>query len=224
MPNQITLCAEPFAPAPSSSGRATDITATVTDSGGEPVEGAVVNFSAGDPHACFTASAGTTDDRGQTTVTLTYPSPDVFGQAGVGVIPVTAAVNDDSKTVLINFYDPRLRPVKILNTERDEKTGLTKVGNIAIAFGVQALVYLPDTLADGDKATFYWGEYIAKKTCAKGEHVWVVEPGKLFIPEQALKQGNYRVWYSIENSAGHVIGALPLDAVITHGPHPVLMN
>ncbi|XBS69265.1 Ig-like domain-containing protein [Acerihabitans sp. KWT182] len=221
MSNQLTLSAEPFAPLPFPAGGVADITATVNDAEGNPLADAEVSFHVGAPHAALSVKGGTTDDQGQIGLTLTYPAPGVAGHSGTGVIPVTADTEGDSKTILINFYDPRLRPVKILNTQLNDTTGAILLGLRAIIFGVQALVYFPDTLADGDKATFYWGEFTARKTCAKGEHVWVVEPAKDFKSHQVFKPGKYRVWYSIENKAGEIIGSQPIETIINESPYAV---
>ncbi len=221
MSHQITLKAEPFAPMPSPAGGTAVITATVTDAAGEPLADIEVSFRTGVPYARFNAAAGMTDDRGQTRVSLTFPSPDAIDHSGAGVIPVTAASAQGSTTLLINFHDPFLKPVRILNAQKDEKTGITRIGNLAISLGVQAGVYFPDTLADGDKATFYWGKHSTRKTCAKGEYIWVVEPEKLFPAEQVLRPGEYRIWYSIENASGEVTGSEPVDIVIVDSPYSV---
>ncbi len=219
MPNQITLRAETFALTPTPTGGSVSITATVTDDQGKPLADINVSFLTGAPYAGLEPATGITDERGQAVVTLTYPIPNTSGHSGIGVIPVTADIGESSQTAWINFYDPRLKPIKIINTLLDEETGFTLLGRRAITFGVHTLIYFTDIIKEGDKVTFYWGDYSVRKTCVKDEHVWVISPGNEFHAEKSLKNGEYRVWYSIEDNAGKIIGAQPLDVLISESPY-----
>ncbi|WP_170975422.1 Ig-like domain-containing protein [Martelella alba] len=217
MSYQLTLTTSPLTPALSTTARTCELTAIVADVEGHPQQDIPVYFQTTHDKARLSATTCITDDRGTATATLRYPV--AATRAAVGMVQVTAAITGSEKTISVNFFDPALRPVRVLNSQCDA-AGTVRLGQTALAFGLQMLVYFPKTIADGDKAIFHWGEHIARKTLADKERVWVVTPQILSLPAKALEPGTYRVWYSLETTAGQTHGAKPVNVEIVSARFP----
>ncbi len=198
-------------------GQNVAILANVTDSvSGQPVAGVIVSFSTTIPYATFSSPTASTNAQGQAEVTLFYPILPPPGLSGAAVVPVTATIAGDSTTTFINFYNMGLTPIYLTNSTTSGE--LTFLSGAAISSGIQARITFPQNISYGDLITFFWESQSLQMFYTGGPLVWIIDINSAFNPTQALAQGDYIVWYFIQDILGNSSGSQPLFVRVSESP------
>ncbi|TKI04849.1 Ig-like domain-containing protein [Martelella alba] len=220
MANIISLAAVNSPAPPIPAGQTASLRATVTDSiTGLPQPGVTVTFSQDTVYGKVSPASATTDANGLAQSNLTYPDQQRPGITGSAVITATASISGAATSFIINFWDPELRPLLVLNTTPTSSPEVYTLTADIIQNGVQVLVYLPADIRYGDIVSFFWNQQFIQMVYQDGPLVWVINVNSSFSPEQTLSLGEYALWYMIEDFAGNKSGSMSLILEIKDSPY-----
>ncbi|MEA9390506.1 hypothetical protein SJI19_08125 [Acerihabitans sp. TG2] len=105
-----------------------------------------------------------------------------------------------------------------------------KAGNIltqqSIDAGVQARIIYPPDIAEGDEINFFWGINQLQKYYESGPIAWVINIKTAFLPSAALSDGNYAVYYNINDVFGNSRTSPQLDVTVqgSSATQPTLLS
>lgn len=198
------------------------LTATVIDADThEPASGVTLWFSTVIPLVTLSPDMGVTNDAGQLQTLIHYGDLPVLPM----VIPITAATAQGGATFLFNIYNPDFGWVSLTNVTINQSTGAAPIDGQAIAKGIQARIIYPAGISPGSKVTLYWGNLALEKEYDGGA-TWVINIQTAFgNPAVVLANGQYWVWYRLEDPEGISVGNRPINVTVTGSPYsePVLL-
>ncbi|WP_413736988.1 Ig-like domain-containing protein [Sodalis sp. RH21] len=215
MPNQITITANPKFQEARPAGVTANITATVRNPRThQPVAGVQVGFNSSVSQVGFSHTQVTTDRQGIAHTTITYPATP--GTGGSATLPISASISGNGASVELILYSSALRPAYITNLAP---------GNIindrSIAAGVQAIIYIPDSVLPGNIITLFWGAKSVQRAYNGDNFPWIIDIAEVFDDADILSNGDYLVFYSLSDNVGNTADAKPLEIKVRCSPAAV---